>query len=428
METVVIRHTLSDEPLSLNKYREALRSRRTSYRPSLFELTLPRIYPDIQDSVAKARLLDFIREELAEYIHKDNMHTATFSGDAFPGHDPLEQLLWNLLRNTIAWDVERTVRDFGRCVEASCGSFLRIALLRGASVEHEVQLYDGVQFVPLPSSSSDFPTFMPDPTMFGVTERAFTSETVVVMDYTVTPLFCKPARDGTDQFQEAPNSKDAPSFDLDRFCQALSLAANSAIRSEFEWEYFDENEISMLSQTGGHRTYWGSPKPSYAFDEYVEVSEAHIHKAKRLYECWDNLDPCVHEALQIPIDRWIRSKTSRDAVNKMIDLGIALESLYLSDNPGQQSFPLRLRAAWHMGENNTERKKLLAEFKEIYKWRSNAVHKGILPKRPRVPGKSISQSDFIERAQCLCLESILRIIRDGHFPNWDDLILGEDGS
>ena len=428
MEAVVIRHILSDEPLPLNKYRDALRSRRTSYRPGLFELTSPRIYPDIQDSVARASLLDFIREELAEHIHEGNMHTATFSGDAFPGHDPLEQLLWNLLRNTIVWDVERTVRDFGRCVEASCGSFLVIALLRGARVENKVQVYDGVQLVSLPPSSSDFPTYMPDATIFEVTESAFASATLIVMDYTVTPLFRKPVEDESTVFQETLNSKDAPDFDLDRFCQALSLATNSAIRSEFEWEYFDENEISMLSQTGGHRTFRGSPRPSFAFLEYVEISNAQVHKAKHLYERWANLDPGVRKALQTPIDRWVKSKISMDPIDRMIDLGIALESLYLPNSREQLSFTFRLRAAWYLGKDREERKSLLAEFKRIYDWRSHAVHQGSLPDEARVHGESVSQSDFIQRAQDLCLMSILKVMRVGHVPDRDDLILGGDGN
>ena len=270
---------------------------------------------------------------------------------------------------------------------------------------------------------------MPDGIMFGVTTRAFTLETLFVRDCSVTPLFSKPIEGESTQFQEALSSKEAPDFNLDRFCQALSLAANLPIRWEFEWEYFDENDMSMLSQTGGHRTFWGSPKPSYAFEDYVEVTEAKIQEAKGLYECWKNLDPCVQEALQTPVDRWIRSKSSQDSVNAMIDLGIALESLYLHllTNREQLSFKFQLRAAWYLGEDKDIRERLLSEFKEIYRWRSAAVHQGSLPKKPKIHRESLSKADFIKRAQDLCLKSILKVMNEGQFPDWDDLILGGEG-
>jgi hypothetical protein len=428
MKTVVIRHTSRDEPLSIDKYKEYLQSRRTSYRPDLFELTLPRVYPEIQDDEVKGSLLKFIKEELREYIHEGNMHTATFMGDAFPGHDPLEQMLWNLLKTSIAWDSRTAVLDFSRCVEAKCGSFLRIALIKGARVETELQVYEGIRLVPLPSSPESFPTYVPDSFMFGVTERAFALETLLEINYSVMPLFSKPVEGETTRFQEVVSSSEAPDFDLDGFCRALSLAANSAIRSEFEWEYFDENEMSMLSQTGGHRTFRGYPLPHSAFDNCVEIAEDIVEKAKNLYECWTNLEPRFQGALQTPIERWISSKNTRNPVNAMIDLGIAFESLYLHLSKGREqlSFTFRLRAAWYLGKHRKDRESLLAEFKEIYRWRSIAVHEGSLPASPKIQGEPLSQSDFIERAQDLCLKSILQIMNDGHFPDWDDLVLGDD--
>ena len=364
-----------------------------------------------------------------EYIHEGNIHTPTFEGDVFPGHDPLEQMLWNLLKTTIAFGVEKAVQDFGRCAEAKGGSFLKIALLKGARVEGELQVYDGIRLVQLPSSPECFPVYMPDSIMFGVTTRAFTLETLLVRDYSVTPLFSKPIEGEPTQFQEALGSKEAPDFKLDRFCQALSLAVNLPVRWEFEWEYFDENEMSMLSQTGGHRTFWGSPKPSYAFDDYVEVTEAQIQEAKSLYECWKNLDPYVQEALQTPIDRWIRSKSSRNPIDAMIDLGISLESLFLHSlkNREQLSFRFRLHAAWFLGENKEERARRLSEFKEIYRWRSTAVHQGSLPSKAKINGESLSQADFIKRSQDLCLKSILKFMEDGQIPDWDDFVLSCNG-
>ena len=78
-----------------------------------------------------------------------------------------------------------------------------------------------------------------------------------------------------------------------------------------------------------------------------EAGKAEIEEAKCLYKILDrNSD--IREKLRIPIDRWVESQTNRNRIDKIIDLGIAFEALYLSDidETTELSFRLRLRAAW----------------------------------------------------------------------------------
>ena len=44
--------------------------------------------------------------------------------------------------------------------------------------------------------------------------------------------------------------------------------------------------------------------------------------------------------MRIPIDRWIQSKAGRDPVDQMIDLGIALEALYVPERGGDLTYKL----------------------------------------------------------------------------------------
>ena len=121
----------------------------------------------------------------------------------------------------------------------------------------------------------------------------------------------------------------------------------------------------------------------------------------------------------------------------MIDLGVAFEALYLPKNKTDQlAFQFRLRAAWHLGENKAERRELIDEFDAIYTLRSQAVHNGELSPTVKIrkgnqnkPGKSVPRSEFLPRAQELCLDSIIKILEDREFPDddyWKDLILGEE--
>ena len=67
----------------------------------------------------------------------------------------------------------------------------------------------------------------------------------------------------------------------------------------------------------------------------------------------------------------------------------------------------------------------MKEFQEIYDWRSTIVHTGKLPnKTKKTPFTPQEVKQFVERAQDLCRESILKILKDGKFPKWSSLILG----
>ena len=158
----------------------------------------------------------------------------------------------------------------------------------------------------------------------------------------------------------------------------------------------------------------------------TKVGETEINEAKCLYKKLINLDSSDREKLQIPIDRWIKSKTPQNPIDKIIDLGIALEALYVPDGgSGEIRFKFAIHAAWHLGEDKEDRRKLMKEFKEIYDWRSKVVHTGKFPNKTKRTTFTPEEVDkFIERAQDLCRESIMKILDDGKFSDWNSLILG----
>ncbi|MDE0636645.1 MAG: HEPN domain-containing protein [Candidatus Poribacteria bacterium] len=131
--------------------------------------------------------------------------------------------------------------------------------------------------------------------------------------------------------------------------------------------------------------------------------------------------------LQKAIDRWIESYTYQTPEGRIIDLVIAIEALCLPDI-GESTFKFGVRAAWYLGE---DRKKLLAEFKELYKCRSAVVHGGELKKSVTIEEKPLPIFDFITQSQNRCRESINKIMQqcleEEEFPKndyWDTLVLG----
>ncbi len=395
--------------------------------------------PHIVREATKLKLLDFIREELSEYIHEDMIQSACIFikiGGHLPGYH-LSYLLYQLIRITIARGVESAVLAFDRCTTETHDSFQYLAILEGIKLKSEIQVYEGIRLVPLPENKSQLPRYLLNPTLQRYADK-FTGRTLLIIDCFIFPMFCKPVpnQDSSSQalqeclsrFRVEVGNSTFPNFDVEffynKFCQAMSLGCNSNVQISRHWPFLAEDKLFNLESVGVSRIRSPSAPP---FGMSTEVSKLQIDEAKHLYDILVNLNSGTLKKLQIPIDRWRKSKIDRDVVDKIIDLVIAFESLYLpKGNTDQLSFQFRLHASWHLGKNKKDRKNLMDEFKAIYSLRSKAVHNGEVPPTVKIRKgeKPMPTSEFIPRAQDLCRESIIKILEDGKFPVWNDLILG----
>ncbi len=403
--------------------------------------------PNIINEAVKSKLLGFIRVEFASFIDEDKILSASFFLiGGFAAGFPLDYLLRQLLKITIAYGTEKAASTFDKCTKETQGSFQDIAVLEGIKLASEIQVFDGIRLIPLPNSTSELRRYLPSSLLWRAKEResSFIGKTLLVVDCSVSPIFHKPFQTSTIQEHEDQknrtfwvevNSKDLPNLKADSYppkflCEALSLACNSGVNVSFLTRFLAEDKLYNLSHEMG-----GFSWASYPSGKAIKVGHPEIEKAKRLYKKLANPNSEIAKKLQIPTNRWIQSKANKDPENKIIDLGIALESLYLPKNKTDQlSLSLRLRAAWHLGENKAHRKELIDEFDAIYTLRSEAVHNGELSPKVKIrkgnkakQGKSIPTSEFIPRAQELCRDSIIKILEDGEFPDddyWKDLILG----
>ena len=392
----------------------------------------------IANDVLKSKLLDLIRSEFAQFIHEDRIRSACLYlvGGPTDGY-PLDCLLEQLLKIAIVHRIERAVSDFDRCTENRHAPFQHIALLEGIKLEAEIQVFEGVRLVPLPTSGSKLSNYLPDTVFFDIPAPSTLGKTLLIIDAFMSPIFLKPTsnqfREDDFPFQIGVTGWKSSKFDTynfcKKFCQALSFVCNSAVQTSLEWRFLAKDLLFNFNTLGTSEfTYYKNADPS---GNSTTIGEAQVDETKCLYEILDNLDSNVEAKLQIPIDRWIKSKTSQTTVDKAIDLGIALEALYLpKDNIEQLSFQFRLHAAWHLGRNKADREMLMDEFKAIYILRSKAVHNGDVSEKIQIRKgeERIDTSEFILRAQNLCRQSIMKILEDGEFPDWNSLVLGEESS
>ena len=297
-----------------------------------------------------------------------------------------------------------------------------VVLLNGIVLENDVEFLSGIRLVPFPSTlgkkRKNIPRYVSEwyPAAGGI--RYFFNKTQLIID-----------------------SSEVSNFNWDhieQLCQALSLVCNSGIQIVTSITVrMDEDPFSMVPYTG----------PSVTYMEHDPANDSDIEEAKRLYKLLDSLEPDVQRKLHIPINRWIKSHvlqsarvdkmtepdipperiaeapTTRD-VDKMIDLGIAFESLYLSGRK-KLSLKFRKRMSWFLHKNEAHRKELIEKCEKIYDIRCDAVHEGKLPHDVEICGRLVSISKFIEQAQRLCRQSILKIIENGHFPDWAKINIPE---
>ncbi len=410
---------------------------------------------------SNSKLLTFILEELAPFIRNGNIpeiSTGSYIVESGftdgsrifctgGGISQQHHILDRLLHIALVRGVDEAVSAFDRscCPEGVHGFFQYVALVDGIKIEKEINIFEGVKLIPLSSlnvtKTTDevlryLPGFPYD--TYRHQKDSFFGKTLLIIDQPGFSIFHKPPEhlfesrtqvsDLAFQVEEHAvkfrNRKEINAF-IKSFFQVLSLVCNSSVYVyHLGWFLAEDRSLHGKSNAIGTRSLFWERRPLVSS---TMAGQTEIDKAKRYYNILDNPNSSIAERLQIPIGRWIKSKTSANSVDRMIDLGIALEGIYLpAENIEQLSFQFRLCASWHLGKNQADRQKLIAEFKAIYSLRSKAVHNGEVPPTVKIRKgeKPMPTSEFIPRAQDLCRDSIIKILEDGEFPDWNDLILG----
>jgi hypothetical protein len=127
----------------------------------------------------------------------------------------------------------------------------------------------------------------------------------------------------------------------------------------------------------------------------------------------------------VPLERLDRAIHRVDAVDRAIDLGIALEALLMHGSGGGHtdnspiSYRLSLRGAMYLEATHEARKLTFDLLRHVYGLRSTAIHEGHLKATVDKKLTNASLDDGIRKAAAL----ILKIIDTGRMPDWEAVIL-----
>lgn len=423
LDEAITNLTISDRfgsrSMSVDQYRSNLVALWDSFRPEL-ALHIGRFSPRVTDESAHQKLTIAITDSFGNLLREGRIQLAgtKILGGSFPGYE-LPLMLRRLIDVSLVRGSSSTVERFVNYLDGRPARYRVVTLLNGINVDTPVEVAPGIQLMRLPSSSSELPPFLTP--MHGRTADYFLGRTVLVVERTIAPVFSNPERFGElleGAFDDRSLSEEVSDLDIDLFCDALSLATNSSVEWTSIWNHFHGDDLAQLGREyhGGSQviqnrglldrrsTHAGSDQVRSALELYLRLNDMH--------------DDLFHQ-LRIPIKRWVKAKGERIIEDAMIDLGIALESIYLRDinEPGELTLRLRIRAAWFLGKNASDRQSVMNSMGKTYKLRSSAVHTG-------TTGDTANSEAIRASAEDLCLQSIQKIIQKGKFPDWNSLVLG----
>lgn len=155
----------------------------------------------------------------------------------------------------------------------------------------------------------------------------------------------------------------------------------------------------------------------------VKLSDTAGIEIKGLLAKYESLTPSEKKRFQLILSRLSQSKRRTQLEDKILDLGIVLEMLLLDDNKNhdQLSLSFRLRGSWLIGESVADRKRIYNHLKNIYTYRSQVAHSGVLceGKDSKIQAVQEMFPEYQSIAEAICK----KIIMQGK-PNWDTLLLG----
>jgi len=153
----------------------------------------------------------------------------------------------------------------------------------------------------------------------------------------------------------------------------------------------------------------------------VEWPDVAYRRLAPLYRRFTTLPEHERQHLRIALDRLNKASRPAPIEDRAIDLGIALEALFLSDGESDRaelSFRLAVRAARFLGSSREAREDIFSKAQEIYRLRSRAVHRGALPSTTRG-----TRTDEVIAAGCVLVAEAARKFIDFGTPNWQRIVL-----
>ena len=394
-------------------------------------------------------LVDCLRSKLSEFLESDNERIGhSFDVDGDTGHritytaklteeiesySNLEGLAKGLTRAAAVLGSVRAAELVDLWTSGEPWKYKILVILSGVHIDESIGLDEGPRMSKLPTSSNLLPVSLPTKLTHGESAASILGHTLLEIDASTRPAFFVPSvEDG-----------ERPVFDTwtalgacppDAFFLALSLVCGQ--RVDLAWKWVDFGDVGSF--TRGHNSgLAGSGRglqrlsSSWSFEQSsgdITLGEYSPPVAnlsgEGLQRAWDLRNELQRrlskdQRFQVAVSRWRRAATP-GVMNpdRVIDLRIALETLYLDSNDGELGFRLSLTGARHLKDKLEDRRAVRKSLADFYRLASRVIHGA-----PIKPKDQASALALVDKASDLCQEGILKIVEQRQQPKWIDVLL-----
>ena len=400
--------------------------------------------PEPQDAVIE-RLAEDLRQRLNPYVHAptDSVgHSFRIASDAggivrarpdrvveVQSKSDLSRFARGLIRAAAVIGPQSAVQALDQWAHVEPLRCKICLVLDGAHAAERLELDQGLRVYPLATSSEGFPLSMPDLDWNAVGN--ILGHTVLEIDAHTFPVFFQPP-EGDSEFPPLETLTVLGNTKVDTFLIALSLLCNRRVDVAWSWtDYGDVAAFTTVAQTGlGPES--GSTRMLGLISSGLETNITELTRfnppppnifANRLWRAWELVEELQQRMdtstrFRIAVTRWAKSASrTNSAEDRVIDLRIALESLYLDSDFGELGFRLATTGARHLGTILEERRKIRRTLSDFYGLASRVIH------GTEINSVKNTDTELIRRARHVCRDGILKIVEEKHQPIWADLLL-----
>jgi hypothetical protein len=311
-----------------------------------------------------------------------------------------------------------TINDVREFVRSNEAEMLTVCALNGMVLENPVQLQPDLSLMPItqlppcqqrnealgfiPRVSLQLPPLRPRPTA------------ALVLKYKMHPVISQSNRPS----KQAADDRAVRETRLAEARLCMAVACKGIIDLVCAWSQPAAAKIPAVFPTGAMSTVGGgfSRRPPKEFDP------AAVQRIINLFTEFRGERASLH----VPLERLNSAMAQTRAIDRAIDLGIALEALLMHESStGQRSdnqelrFKIGLRGAWLGGGTPEKRQACAITLRKLYDLRSTAVHSGRLPR-----GDTMQHHQLLESGEGLCADLITKVLETGCWPDWDKLVVG----
>ncbi len=213
--------------------------------------------------------------------------------------------------------------------------------------------------------------------------------------------------------------------------EVIALLVSKPIFALAQW-YQRPPNTPLLGAVGAY----GGPTNDHPFYLGIEQQDYPIDEIKDLVRQYLGLDQNIRKRLRTPLVRLNQGRRHLEHHSveaAAVDLGIAAEALLTQDREHDApiSFVLRVRGSLMLGGTAAEKKKNYGILRDLYGLRSRVAHDGSIVDRDTLLLSQAAREDLrtateqAKAGQGVCIALITSIIRQGSFPDWEQLMFGQ---